>query len=74
MAWIRTQDKDFLLNVEGFQIKNMPNNLHELYAQPEPSDFFLGSFATQEAALAELDRIEKWISDGAQGVYQVSGE
>ncbi len=66
MAWVRNQIRTYLLKVSGIYESNGC-----LFALPEPPDYEIGKFSTREAALAELDHIEKWIAEGSQGVYQV---
>ena len=64
--WLRSQDKTFLLKVTGVYESNS-----RLFALPEPQDYEIGKFSDRAEALAELDRIEKWLNMGF-GVYQVS--
>ncbi len=72
MAWIRSQDKEDLLRVERIQLGETRANSWALYVGYS-GDHIIAIFHTKEAALAELDAIERWIDGGAQIVYQVSG-
>ncbi len=73
--WIRSQDKKILINCLGVRLyKNRHVPLpFILCAIPEPADFELGGYETEEAALAELGAIEQWINTECKGAYQVSG-
>lgn len=68
MAWIRSQDKRFIVNAVTIWHYNF-----YLYAMSaaETEGQDMGKFTTDTDAQAELDRISEWISKGAQGVYQV---
>jgi len=82
MAWIRSQDQNFLSQVQTVAYhpsRNSTNGpiIHELRNYSESFDDeigrILGEWDTKKAALAELDCIERWISTGAADVYQVGG-
>lgn len=79
MAWIRSQDKEYLINVQGIAIEGPPSCTDFTdfkLIMWSPGDYYpAGTFPTQKAALEELNRIHNWIAlQNAQGVYQVSQE
>jgi hypothetical protein len=68
MAWIRSQDQQNLVNWDYFYVDE--SNLRAAQRGDE-SAAIIGVFPTQEAAIKELDCIERWISTGTPDVYQV---
>ena len=69
--WIRSQNKQYLLKITGVYLGPDKKNL---YALPEPQDYLIGTYSTEEAALLELDAIERWVELGGMGVYQIAKE
>ena len=67
MAWIRSQDQKLLLNARLIEYSDK-YDAHRLFAD----DALIGAFPTKESALKELDCIERKISSGTNGVYQVA--
>lgn len=75
MAWVRSQDRTFITEIQTVAYNLITHELRNY------SDFFLdetgrtlGKWNTKKAALAELDRIEQWIANGAVGVFQIGEE
>ena len=67
MAWIRSQNQEMLLNAEFIYYSNRLSK-HRIVGDA----VIIGTFPTKEAALAELDCIERWISTATADVYQVA--
>lgn len=57
--WIRSQDKEMLLNCEGFDILD-EDTIWIIYG----CDTTLATYSTKEKALKVLDMIEKYINSG----------
>jgi hypothetical protein len=75
MLWIRSQDQRKLLNAALIRVDEESLYAETSFAAPDDDGWFIGQFSTHEAALAELDAIERFIdaSDAPiAGVYQVS--
>lgn len=77
MVWVRSKDKETLMNIQrleitpgDFKYKYKP---YKIFAFSKDFNSSVGLFPGRKAALAELDAIERWIADGAKGVYQISG-
>ena len=76
MVWIRSQNGRLLIKARSvyydtvvrYSIGSKP--CHTLMANGAS----VGTFATEEAALAELDRIVIWISNSALGVFKVASD
>jgi hypothetical protein len=76
MAWIRTQDREMLVDVDCFYVDDLnPDKLCGSQRGDEVSKItLLGVFPDKEAVLAELDAIERWLEKGAPGVYHIGAE
>ena len=79
MAWIRSQDKNYLMDGKEIFVFKTKDEHHDVRAiatdWAENFGVVLGTFSTIERALDELNRIHDWITlQNAQGVYQVSQE
>ncbi len=86
--WIRSQNKQTIQDVSNILIittgsefnlssrigvqRNIGWSWFRWWQSINMTSVILGTFLTKEAALVELDSIEKWIANGAQGVYQVN--
>lgn len=75
MVWIRTQDREMLIDVDCFYVDALnPDKLCGSQRYDEESKItLLGVFPDKEAVLAELNAIERWLKKGASGVYQIGG-
>jgi len=67
MMWVRTQDKETLIDCKYFALKQptstpMSITLYEIYGGMTPNDIdFLATYATKQRTLEVLDEIEKAI-------------
>jgi hypothetical protein len=79
MAWaIRSIKNNMIVEAHGFYVTeryDIPRDarffLLKAFRGEESLDWLLAEYLTEEAALAELDAIERWIERGASGVYQI---
>ena len=79
MAWIRTQDKGELLNINGFSIEGpgvIGPGVERIFKiggiMSADDSYWLGTFTERKSAMKELDCIQAWLSgDGPKMVCQV---
>jgi hypothetical protein len=80
MAWVRSQDKKVLINTLSFWIQPLPRTETNAFGttgtailveDANGDSWRVGTFPTEEAALAELDQIERWFERGGSVVYQI---
>lgn len=75
MGWIRCASTFTLMNVnqvEVFEIGNKTNGaVIEALLEREEMVVSIGYFGTIDEAKSEIERLQAWLNDGAQGVYVV---
>ena len=78
--WVRTQNKKELVNIIRFEITAAygdKQNKAAVIGRFAPDGFLtsnvisLGLYPTKEAAIAEIDEIEKYILNNPNGVYNM---
>ena len=79
MAWIRSQNGELLIKASSIFCDNLRYDKHnapvfllKACGDWDDAGANIGCFPTKEAALAELDCIERWIGTGTVDVYQVT--
>ena len=59
--WIRSQDKEILLNANTFIVQYTINAISEQYWNIFSNGYNLGKYSTEEKALSVLNKIENFI-------------
>ena len=71
MMWIRSQNKEYLINTNYFEIEDYDESLaFDIDARVEDKWVTLGTYSTKEKALKVLDEIEETMCDGNE-FYQM---
>ncbi|BBF43642.1 hypothetical protein lbkm_2330 [Lachnospiraceae bacterium KM106-2] len=81
--WIRTQNKKELVEVQRVNVARIFGDKKKkaiLWGYTTARSLFsegrveLGKYSSEEAAIAEMDRIEEYLVTNSIGVYQINNE